>query len=156
MPNHFHAILQIVSPAAAVGAPLVGAPYMHAQNDANVKNIVVDNRSELSLNESGHPQGIVHTGVVSLGKTLGDMVGAFQSIVTVEYIRGVKTNNWQSFHKNYGNAIIGNISFVMTRNYFEYEIISGIIHQNGRMIILMASLVTALRKQWYPMEKNHG
>lgn len=65
---------------------------------------------------------------MALGKTMGDIAGAFQSIVTVEYIRGVKTNNWKSFHKNYGDAIIGNISSVMTRICFEYEIVSEIIH----------------------------
>jgi len=31
------------------------------------------------------------------GKTVGDMVGAFESITTVEYIRGVKNKNWKPF-----------------------------------------------------------
>jgi len=39
------------------------------------------------------------------------MVGAFQSIVTVEYIRGVKTQGWQPFNgklwqRNYWEHII--------------------------------------------------
>lgn len=73
MPNHFHAILEIV-----------GATLVAAQNeDETVK------------------------------KTVGDMVGAFQSIVTVEYIRGVKNNDWQPFdgklwHRNYWEHIIRN------------------------------------------------
>jgi REP element-mobilizing transposase RayT len=31
--------------------------------------------------------------------TVGDMVGAFKSIVTVKYIEGVKTKNWERFDK---------------------------------------------------------
>jgi REP element-mobilizing transposase RayT len=110
MPNHFHSILQIVSPAAAVGAPLVGAPYTH-------------DRPELSFNASGQPQGVAPTRSASTGKTLGDMIGAFQSIVTVEYIRGVKTNDWQSFHKK-----------LWQRNYWEHiirKLFDTVISKNG-------------------------
>lgn len=87
MPNHFHAILEIV-----------GATLMDAQNaDEPVK------------------------------KTVGDMVGAFQSIVTVEYIRGVKNNDWQPFdrklwHRNYWEHII--------RNEQSYQTISEYIINN--------------------------
>jgi hypothetical protein len=43
--------------------------------------------------------------------TVGDIVGAFQSIVTVNYIRGVKNNKWPSFNgklwqRNYWEHII--------------------------------------------------
>ena len=31
--------------------------------------------------------------------TLGDIVGAFKSLTTTEYIKGVKTKNWQRFNK---------------------------------------------------------
>lgn len=80
MPNHFHAILEIV------GATLVVAP-----------------------DDTGQPQGIAPT----KPKTVGDMVGAFQSIVTVKYIRGVKTLGWQPFNgklwqRNYYEHIIRN------------------------------------------------
>jgi len=91
MPNHFHAILEIVGATLVVAQPLVVTqPHMVAQN------------------ENGQPQGIAPT-----GKTVGDMVGAFESITTVEYIRGVKTNNWQIFDKklwqrNYHEHIIRN------------------------------------------------
>lgn len=83
MPNHFHAIMEIV------GATLVVAP-----ND--------------TVNEKGQPQGIAP---IVKPKTVGDMVGAFQSIVTVEYIRGVKQLGWQSFNgklwqRNYWEHII--------------------------------------------------
>lgn len=60
MPNHFHAILEIVN-----------------QNE----------------------------------KRLGDMVGAFQSITTVEYIRGVKKYGWKRFDRK-----------LWQRNYWEHII----------------------------------
>jgi len=99
MPNHFHAILQIV-----------GATLVVAQNDM------------IDATEKGQPQGIAPT-----GKTIGDMVGAFESITTVEYIHGVKNNNWQSFDKklwqrNYWEHII--------RNENEYNLISQYIINN--------------------------
>ena len=74
MPNHFHAVLEIidgaVSPATAV--------------------------EPVTAVEPGAP-------------TVGDIVGAFQSIVTVKYIRGVKTEKWQSFNKK-----------LWQRNYWEH------------------------------------
>jgi hypothetical protein len=48
-------------------------------------------------------------------KTVGDIIGAFKSITSNEYIRGVKNNNWQRFEaklwqRNYWEHIIRNIS----------------------------------------------
>ena len=85
MPNHFHAILEIV-----------GATLVVAQNETVAQNNI------------GQPQGIAPT-----GKTVGNMIGAFQSIVTVEYIRGVKQNNYKPFdgklwQRNYWEHIIRN------------------------------------------------
>ena len=101
MPNHFHAILEIV-PATTVRATLVVAP----NNNAVAQNDAVNPRK-------GQPQGIAPTGIAPTGKTVGDMVGAFQSIATVEYIRGVKNNNWHPFdgklwQRNYWEHIIRN------------------------------------------------
>lgn len=99
MPNHFHGILQID----------VGAPLVVAQN--NEDNIQI-----------GQPQGIAPT-----NKTVGDMVGAFKSISTVEYIRGVEHLNWQRFngklwHRNYHEHII--------RDELSYRRISNYIRNN--------------------------
>ena len=104
MPNHFHTILEIVV----------------AQND-DINKII-----------KGQPQGIAPTGTAPTGiaptnKTIGDMIGAFESITTVEYIRGVKNNNWPSFDKklwqrNYWEHII--------RNENEYNRISQYIINN--------------------------
>ncbi len=59
----------------------------------------------------GQPQGIAPTATKS--KTVGDITGAFQSIVTVEYIRGVKNWGWKPFNgklwqRNYWEHIIRN------------------------------------------------
>ena len=100
MPNHFHGIIQIV-----------GATLVVAQN-------------ETAHSEKGQPQGIAPTIAPT---TLGDMVGAFESITTVEYIRGVKNNGWQPFdgklwQRNYWEHII--------RNENEYNRISQYIIDN--------------------------
>ncbi|MEA4983013.1 MAG: transposase [Paludibacter sp.] len=88
-------------------------------NEINMGN-EINTRNEIN---TGQPQGIAPTGgndvVFAIppfannvgGKTIGDMVGAFQSIVTVEYIRGVKTQGWQPFNgklwqRNYWEHIV--------------------------------------------------
>jgi REP element-mobilizing transposase RayT len=136
MPNHFHAILEIV----VVGAPLVGAQNdAIAQNDAVAPNdnaiipdeIVDSNDNMMNLNDNtvnsieGQPQGIAPTGIKN--KHLGEMIGAFESITTVEYIHGVKNHNWQPFNgklwqRNYWEHII--------RNEKSYHIISEYIINN--------------------------
>lgn len=71
--------------------------------------IVAQNDDALQRDKKGQPQGIAP----AKPKTIGDMVGAFQSIVTVEYIRGVKQLGWQPFNgkllqRNYWEHIIRN------------------------------------------------
>ena len=56
-----------------VGAPLVGA------------------RNVEQSSTMGQPQGIV--------PTVGDVMGAFKSLTTNDYIQNVKKNNWQPFNK---------------------------------------------------------
>jgi len=75
------------------------------------------------LEIKGQPQGIVPTS----GKTVGDMMDAFKSIVTVEYIRGVKTLGWKPFNgklwqHNYYEHII--------RDEQSYQNISDYIRNN--------------------------
>lgn len=56
-------------------------------------------------------------------KTIGDMMDAFKSITTVEYIRGVKTKNWSRFNgklwqRDYYEHIIRNErSYLTISNY---------------------------------------
>ncbi len=139
MSNHFHAIIEIV------GATLVVAQNDEkktvAQNDRNEQNNLVQPetvqpetvQSEMVQpetvqpeNQMGQPQGIAPT---AKPKTVGDMVGAFQSIVTVEYIRGVKQLGWQPFNgklwqRNYWEHII--------RDELSYQRISEYIINNPK------------------------
>jgi len=114
MPNHFHAILEIV------GATLVVAP----DDNPILTEMGLPQEIGRLPQEIGRPQGHAHT-----GKTVGAIVGAFQSIVTVEYIRGVKNLNWQPFngklwHRNYYEHII--------RNEKSYHNISNYILNNPK------------------------
>jgi len=100
MPNHFHGILKIV------GVTLVVA-----------RNVGI------AENQMGQPQGIAPT------KTIGDIMDAYKSITTVNYIRGVKTLNWQPFNgklwqRNYWEHII--------RNEQSYQRISEYIINNPK------------------------
>lgn len=118
MPNHFHAILEIV------GAPLVGTPVrvslVDTQNNHNAQ--YDDDQNEMDT-QKGQPKGIAPTVDIQKNKTVGDMVGAFQSIVTVEYIRGVKNMGWTPFNgkllqRNYYEHIIRNEqSYLTISNY---------------------------------------
>ncbi len=124
MPNHFHAILEIISSTTTVGPTLVVGP------------IVEEGQSQ---EEKGQPRGVAPTtdnptdSIPSENspkkKVLGDIIGAFESITTVEYIRGVKTKDWQPFEKklwqrNYWEHII--------RNEKEYRRISQYIINNPK------------------------
>jgi len=116
MPNHFHAILEI-SPATNPDA--VGATLVVAQNTVDVQNNVAQNTDAQNV--------VAQNNVVAPTKTVGDMVGAFQSIVTVNYIRGVKTLNWTPFNgklwqRNYWEHII--------RDEQSYQTISDYIINN--------------------------
>jgi putative transposase len=84
MPNHFHAILEIVVP---VGATLVVVPnrmVIHPTPDNTT--ILQSNNTGETERQIGQPQGIAPTVALTdhqcrpdskPGKTLGDMVGAF-------------------------------------------------------------------------------
>lgn len=69
-----------------------------------------------------HFHAILEITVVD-GTAVGQMVGAFQSIVTVEYIRGVKTLGWTPFNRKlwqrnyYENIIRNEQSYHRISNY---------------------------------------
>jgi REP element-mobilizing transposase RayT len=134
MPNHFHAILEIVwatLDVAPVRVSLVDTPNepdtpnekVAQNNDFPNDGIPIETVAQKDDDSPiGQPQGIAPTGI-----TVGEMVGAFQSIVTVEYIRGVKTMGWTRFNgklwqRNYYEHII--------RNERSYQIISNYIINN--------------------------
>ena len=79
MPNHIHAIVEIND----VGAPLVGAPA-----------------------PAGRPAVMINQKPFSL---LGAVIGAFKSLTTVEYSRGVRKEGWAAFQGR-----------LWQRNYFEH------------------------------------
>jgi putative transposase len=59
-----------------------------------------------------HFHGILQiVDVAAAGKTVGDMMDAFKSITTVEYIHGVKTLDWEKFNRK-----------LWQRNYYEHII----------------------------------
>jgi len=105
MPNHFHAIMEI-----SVGATLVVAQEtpVAQETDTDVKKGTTIKRATV---------------------TVGNIIGAFQSIVTVEYIRGVEKHNWRQFkgklwQRNYYEHII--------RNEHSYQHIADYIINNPR------------------------
>lgn len=109
MPNHFHAIMQIVGATLVVAPNDTGAQNTPTNPVAQNDVVTPDIPNNSVGNEKGQPQGIAPT--TAKPKTVGDMVGAFQSIVTVEYIRGVKQLGWMPFNgklwqRNYHEHII--------------------------------------------------
>ena len=135
MPNHFHGILEIVGATLVVAQnnTAIGVSPMNIQNNdtenenhlENKNHTENDNHAENdndTENIKGRPQGPAPT-----VKTIGDMMDAFKSITTVEYIRGVKTLGWQPFdgklwQRNYYEHII--------RNEQSYQTISEYIINN--------------------------
>ena len=104
MPNHVHGIILLnenpqsdsdTGPEAdqgadiPVGAPLVGAQRQDAPGTRRV------------------PRATPTAGRI----TLGDVIGAYKSLTTVEYTQGVKTRNWQPFHGR-----------LWQRNYYEHVV----------------------------------
>jgi REP element-mobilizing transposase RayT len=87
MPNHIHGIIWLE------GAPLVGA--LDDRNRATTRRTPTD--------ENG--------ATTRVAPTLGNVIGAFKSITTDEYIRGVKMLGWAPFPGR-----------VWQRNYYEHVI----------------------------------
>lgn len=142
MPNHIHGIIIITD----VGAGLVpaqsdpgattkvaptdgdmGAPTdgdMGAPMAGDMGAPTVGNMDAPTTGDMGAPT--TTTGDMN-APTVGDIVGAFKSLTTVEYIRGVKQGLWPPLHKrlwqrNYYERII--------RNERELAAIRQYIHDN--------------------------
>ena len=95
MPNHFH--VAIIIGYQSVGATLVVAP------DVDVPNRVQQNRAGTSPAPT--------EGCASKNVTLGDVIGAFKSLTTREYINGVRELGWSPFDRR-----------LWQRNYWEHII----------------------------------
>ncbi|OGT70403.1 MAG: hypothetical protein A3I78_06630 [Gammaproteobacteria bacterium RIFCSPLOWO2_02_FULL_56_15] len=125
MPNHIHAILKIV------GAPLVGARRSEATATAAVMRATA--RVAPTGNASGDSK-IAHTRYTSdvgaglvpaqgdqngaamrattrVAPTVGDVIGAFKSLTTMEYRRGVITHGWPALYTR-----------LWQRNFYEHVI----------------------------------
>ena len=79
MPNHIHGLVVINS---LVGAPLVGAHPSYSRQGPE---------SNPSIREGA---------VTKSATTLAEVIGAFKSITTVEYIRGVRERDWPVFDRS--------------------------------------------------------
>jgi putative transposase len=153
MPNHFHAILEINNNnnnnnnnvgVALVATQSTGQPMTQSTGQPMTQSTgqPTTQPTTQSMPQSiGQPQGFAPTTQPTTKptgqsqgfapthnhKTIGDMIGAFKSISTVQYIRGVKHHHWQSFNgklwqRNYYEHII--------RNESSYQIIAHYIINN--------------------------
>jgi len=94
MPNHIHGVVVIAGDNNPVGAGLVPAlDVVPAQNAAPVHD------------------GSIAGATTRVAPTLGDVIGAYKSMVTVQYTRAVHTRGWPRFRKR-----------LWQRNYYEYVI----------------------------------
>ncbi|MCF0058845.1 transposase [Dyadobacter sp. CY356] len=120
MPNHFHAILE-----------LVGATLVVARNSPDIPT----SNHNFEEKGPGRPQGITPTDTSAdtqvTAPTIGDIISAFKSITTVKYIHGVKTANWPKFNKR-----------LWQRNYYEHIIRNEIALNN------IANYIIENPKRW--------
>lgn len=129
MPNHFHGIIEIIDPLPLVRAALVAAPTpdqsipstpdqpmtlppnkkialpfdknIAQSSDFNVDlpdedTKVAPMRGARTSAENAGQQDLDNAPVKS---TVGEMMGAFKSITTLEYINGVKSLGWKPFNR---------------------------------------------------------
>lgn len=112
MPNHFHGIIEILDVWKT-------SDNKWLMSGDNFK--VLTNKEEMQV--LVQTQNLQQTKKTPMKKRLGDIVGAFQSITTVEYIRGVKNFGWKRFngklwHRNYWEHIIrSHPSYLNISNY---------------------------------------
>ena len=123
MPNHIHGIViinQLDADDLPVGVPLVGTPKAtHTPNLPDCRARATTRVAPTNTSDIAHdlPVGVplvgtpnaTHTSVDAPRTTLGDVVGAYKSLTTVEYTRGVKTLNWPPFERR-----------MWQRNYHEH------------------------------------
>lgn len=103
MPDHIHAIIEILEPPQPPkfrpGSPCGCLGEKFCPNE-------------------GQPQGLPLTPTPAPpplrgARAIGNIIGAYKSIITTEYIKNVKRNNWPPFnksiwHRNYYERIIWN------------------------------------------------
>lgn len=120
MPDHFHSIIEMLPPP-------------HEQASCLPPNNSEENIKRLKR----RPKGADSTKPLRLG----DIIGAFKSITTVEYIKGVKAHNWKTFRKR-----------LWLRNYYEHII------RNERAYRNITNYIINNPKKWEEdkLSKNHN
>ncbi|MCX6807607.1 MAG: transposase [Patescibacteria group bacterium] len=139
MPNHFHCILiindqndsrQAQEPAPTIinprqpdsgqaqgldfdsGQPRGLAPTIIEASTDTPRGYPYPHPQPSNFGNSGRPQRPAPTIIEApTKKTIGDIIGAFKSITTNEYINGVKNKGWKTFNKR-----------LWQRNYYEHII----------------------------------
>jgi len=86
MPNHFHGIIELIPGHSDIGQPQGIAP-------------------------TGAQSSIEQITTTEISPAIGDVIGAFKSLSTNDYIAGVKQKNWQPFDQK-----------LWQRNYYEHVI----------------------------------
>ena len=143
MPNHFHCIIEIVDgDAAAVhdahtvqrdahaGTSLRGRPDNVVRGNpdnvvrGNPDNVVRGNPDNVENSETAN-QPQYGPNNQKYNASIFDMMDWFKTMTTNEYIRGVKTKNWQRFNKRvwqlryWDHIIRGENDYIRIANYIK-------------------------------------
>jgi REP element-mobilizing transposase RayT len=115
MPNHFHGIIFIQNWASIKDAHT--EKNAHTKRDAHAEE---DTYAESKSSSTGTPCGCPKN-------TIGNIIGAFKSLTTNQYIHGVKSGKFPPFakriwHRNYYENIIRNEKSLNTiREYMQHN-----------------------------------
>ncbi len=112
MPDHVHGIIVLNENVVdvveqdtvrnPVGAGLV--PARVTNHDMGMNVTVLNDMNVFGLNDSALHRATTRVAPTQDGKmnpVLGDVIGAFKSITTNQYIRGVREDNWMPFEKRF-------------------------------------------------------
>jgi REP element-mobilizing transposase RayT len=144
MPNHFHGIIFIYKSDIDKNGQAQDLVNGQAQDLVNGQaQDLVNGQAQGLVNGqaqdlvNGQAQDLPLRDVTNHPLTLGDVVGAFKSITTVEYIKGVDKFGWQPFNKrlwqrNYFEHIIRNqTEFERIINYINSNVINWIVDEEN-------------------------
>ncbi len=108
MPNHIHGII-LINPPPRRGVPC-GRPDNHTRATTRIAP-TTDSRQTRRGVPCGRPDNHTRatTRVAPALPSLGDVVGAYKSMTTVEYTRGVRASIWPPFKGK-----------LWQRNYYEH------------------------------------
>ena len=105
MPNHLHGIVVIKNRATTRVAPTNQNPDRGVENAPTVPNRATTRVAPTEIMDGGVDSPVTDQ------FALGDVIGAYKSLTTVEYTRGVKQMKWSPFHRR-----------LWHRNYYEHVV----------------------------------